>query len=204
MSTPQVFFNPLDPDVRANPYPHYAELRAVDPGAPQPVRACRADAVRRLRQGAARRAVQCRHRGERERRRRRSLRQSGRVRGPRRGLQRVASQPRPAEAHPCARARGARVHAEGHRGVATPGHRDGRRDPRQGRGRRRVRPCLDARVPAAVPGDLRAPRHADRPARRAPGVVAGDHAHPRAIDLRGGARRPRPKRQSTCASSSRR
>ena len=31
MSTAQVFFNPLDPDVRANPYPHYAELRAADP-----------------------------------------------------------------------------------------------------------------------------------------------------------------------------
>jgi len=27
----QVFFNPLDPDVRANPYPHYAQLRAADP-----------------------------------------------------------------------------------------------------------------------------------------------------------------------------
>lgn len=31
MSDTQVFFNPLDPEVRANPYPHYAELRAVDP-----------------------------------------------------------------------------------------------------------------------------------------------------------------------------
>ena len=30
MSTAQVFFNPLDPDVRANPYPHYAELRAAE------------------------------------------------------------------------------------------------------------------------------------------------------------------------------
>jgi cytochrome P450 len=31
VSDTQVFFNPLDPEVRANPYPHYAELRAVDP-----------------------------------------------------------------------------------------------------------------------------------------------------------------------------
>ncbi|HTN79879.1 MAG TPA: cytochrome P450, partial [Acidimicrobiales bacterium] len=31
MTDTQVFFNPLDPDVRANPYPHYAQLRAADP-----------------------------------------------------------------------------------------------------------------------------------------------------------------------------
>jgi len=31
VSDTQVFFNPLDPEVRANPYPHYAELRAADP-----------------------------------------------------------------------------------------------------------------------------------------------------------------------------
>jgi cytochrome P450 len=31
VSDTQVFFNPLDPEVRANPYPHYAALRLTDP-----------------------------------------------------------------------------------------------------------------------------------------------------------------------------
>jgi hypothetical protein len=31
MSTTQIYFNPWDPDFRANPYPHYAPLLAGPP-----------------------------------------------------------------------------------------------------------------------------------------------------------------------------
>ena len=204
MSTPQVFFNPLDPDVRANPYPHYAELRAVDPVHRSPfglvVLTRYDDCAKVLRDARFSADIAANANVE-------GVGLFGNQDESQAGDEGFNESLLNLDPPKHTRVRGlaaARVHAEGHRGVATPGRRDGRRDPRQGRGRRRVRPCEHSRLPAAVPGDLRAPRHADRPARRAPGVVAGDHAHPRAVDLRGGARWLRPKRQSTCASSSRR
>ena len=181
-------WNPADPAFRRDPYPFYDRLRAEAPAYRLPWGAVVItrydDVARTLRSNDFSRDVEANalERDDPVARRRRDRRGRGREDDP---------QPRSARPHPAAPARQQGVHADGDRAPAAAHRADGRRRPRPCR-----RAGLDgarrrARLPRAVPGDLRAARHADRTRRRAARLEPGPHRRARTDR---DARRPRRRR----------
>ena len=186
-----VFFNPLDPDYLADPYPHLAELREARPGPREPAGHLGAVPVRRR----VRPPAQPHHLG-RGRQHHGGLNEmrgamfadlleefGGRRAGPGRPGH---PQPRPARPHPHPQAGVQGVHRPPGRAAPAARPGSGRRRPRPGRRRRDLGRGRGAGLPPALPGDQRAAGHARGRPGRDPGLVPRHHQDPRPDRRRGG------------------